>query len=97
MAAISRRVGYPIIPYAKEAAAVKRALGTYSPEEFLACWEQLKKDRFWQNKWLPLAKVVESLGEFTKGRLSNAATRNSTPLPTRYTRPEDVDQDWPPG
>ncbi len=93
MAAISSRVGYSIPFYAKEAAAVKRALGTYSLEQFLACWGELNKSPFWQGKWLPLTQVVQNLGEFTKGRLRNAPTRNGTPLPTRYTRPEDVEQD----
>ncbi len=94
MAAISSRVGYQIPLYAKEAAAVKHALKQgYSSEQFLACWEILKKDPFWQNKWLPLTKVVENLGEFTKGRLHSGPTKTSIRLPTHYTRPEDVDQD----
>lgn len=67
---ISEKLGYEIPHYAKEGAAVKRALKMgFSPEQFIGCWDTIKEFSFWQGKWLPLAKVTENLGEFAAGRL----------------------------
>lgn len=74
--AVSRKAGYQIPSYAKEGAAVKRALRMgFGPDQFIACWEVMKTFAFWQGKWLPLAKVTENLGEFVAGRLRDSGRR----------------------
>lgn len=67
---IEKKTGQPIPFYAKEGAAVKRALSMgFTQEQIVGCWETMKSFYFWQGKWLPLAKVTENLGEFASGRL----------------------------
>jgi len=77
---IVNKTGHDIPSYAKEGAAVKRALAMgFTPEEFVGCWEKMKEFSFWQGKWLPLAKVTENLGEYRAGRLRGVVKRR---LPT---------------
>lgn len=88
MNTISQKVGYQIPHYAKEGAAVKRALAMrFTPEQFIACWEKMKTFAFWKGKWLPLVKVTENLGEFVAGRLENGKPRDD-PGQTTKRRPE---------
>lgn len=81
---IGQKVGYEIANFAKEGAAVKRALKMgFSPEQFIACWEKLKTFAFWKGKWLPLAVVTENLGEFVAGRLEDVGRKEASSPATR--------------
>lgn len=73
---IEQKLGQQIPFYAKEGAAVKRALNMgFTPEEILGCWETMRGFEFWQGKWLSLAKVTENLGEYKSGRLRDGANK----------------------
>jgi hypothetical protein len=65
----------------------------YTVEDIVGCWEKMRGFAWWQGKWLPLAKVVENVGEFKAGRLTDgrATTRRGyaeSRVPTGYTDPE---------
>jgi phage replication O-like protein O len=82
---ISQELGTEIPFYAKEAAAVKRALQMgHTVEQIVGCWRQMNTFTFWQGQWLPLAKVTENLGKFVAGRLTDGkSTRDSGKAPPR--------------
>lgn len=89
---IGQKVGYEIANFAKEGAAVKRALTMgFSPQEFIACWEKLKTFAFWKGKWLPLATVTENLGEFVAGRLEDAGRKEaSSPATKKISSEQEI-------
>lgn len=69
---IKEKIGHEIPYPAKENTAVKRALSMdFTPDEIKGCWELMKGQQFWKDKWLPLAKVTENLGEYRSGRLGD--------------------------
>ena len=68
---LTAELGYPLPNIPRCAAEIKKALGMgYSVEEFMGCWRTMREFGFWQGKWLPLIKVVENLGEYRAGRLT---------------------------
>lgn len=76
---ISGELGTQIPFYAKEGAAVKRALQMgHTEEQILACWRKMKTFPFWRGQWLPLAKVAENIGEFVAGRLTDGKPRDGS-------------------
>jgi len=69
---ISNETGEKAIHYAKEGSEIKLALKNgYTVEEIIGCWGKMKNWDFWSGKWLPLAKVVENLGAYRGGGLSD--------------------------
>jgi len=86
--------GQPIVHWAKEAKEVKAALATgYAPEQVVACWKAAQESPRWKGRWMPLAYLVEDLGEFVKnggcplrkwGQTGKEEGRaaNASPLPT---------------
>ena len=65
LAAIQELWGQPIVHWAKEAREVKAALGKgYQPEQIVACWKAAQECTRWKGRWMPLAYLVEDLGEF---------------------------------
>ncbi len=65
LATIQELWGQPIVHWAKEAREVKAALGKgYQPEQIVACWKAAQECARWKGRWMPLAYLVEDLGEF---------------------------------
>lgn len=59
--------GQPIVHWAKEAKEVKAALARgYEPQQVIACWKAAQDSPRWKGRWMPLAYLVEDLGEFVK-------------------------------
>lgn len=59
-------LGYKIPNGAKEAAAAKRILRQFSPEDATGCYRYMKSDTFWQGKHLSLQSVYEQIGPWLK-------------------------------
>jgi hypothetical protein len=65
LAVIQELWGQPIVHWAKEAKEVKAALASgYQPEQIVACWKAAQESPRWKGRWMPLAYLVEDLGEF---------------------------------
>jgi hypothetical protein len=59
--------GQPIVHWAKEAKEVKAALARgYEPQQVVACWKAAQESPRWKGRWMPMAYLVEDLGEFVK-------------------------------
>ncbi|MDO8751707.1 MAG: hypothetical protein Q7K03_11305 [Dehalococcoidia bacterium] len=59
--------GQPIVHWAKEAKEVKAALARgYDPEQVVDCFRAAQESPRWKGRWMPLAYLVEDLGEFVK-------------------------------
>ena len=96
LAAIQELWGQPIVHWAKEAREVKAALGNgYQPEQIVACWKAAQEGDRWKGRWMPLAYLVEDLGEFVNqggrplrkwghppGKEEGRAPENRSALPT---------------
>ena len=60
--------GQPIAHRGKEAHFVKEALDLgYTGEQVLACWRVAQESPRWRGCWMPMAYLVEDLGEFVNG------------------------------
>lgn len=55
-------LGYKIPNGGKEAAAAKRILKQFKPEDAVGCYQYMKTDYFWQGKHLSLQSVFEQIG-----------------------------------
>ena len=65
LAVIQELWGQPIVHWAKEAKEVKAALASgYQPEQIVACWKAAQESPRWKGRWMPLAYLVEDLGEY---------------------------------
>jgi len=57
----------PIVHRSKEAKEIKAALSSgYSQEQIVACFRAGQESARWKGQWLPMAYLVEDLGEFVK-------------------------------
>lgn len=59
--------GQPIPFWGKEARWVKRALDLgYTSEQIEACWRAAQASPRWSGVWMPMATLLDDLGEFVK-------------------------------
>jgi len=72
-----------------EAASIIRMLKTYTPDDIIGAWQQLKADKFWQNKELFMMTVESQIGAILKN-----GTRQQNPRtvkkPEEYTEPDEL-------
>ena len=67
LSAIQELWGQPIVHWGKEAREVKAALAKgFQPGQIVACWKAAQESSRWKGRWMPLAYLVEDLGEFVK-------------------------------
>lgn len=59
-------LGYKIPNGGQEAAAAKKILRYYSPQDAIACYRWLKSDAFWAEKHLSLQSVYKQMGPWSK-------------------------------
>lgn len=83
----------PVVHWAKEAKAIKAALDRgYTQEQVLACWQASQESPRWKGQWIPMAFMVEDLGEFLK----TGPPRKWTMGPRLSTQPKYRDhRDYP--
>ncbi|GEM_PF-4162205 len=68
LGAIQRLWGQPIVHWAKEAREVKAALSRgYGTKQIVECWKAAQESTRWKGRWMPMAFLVEDLGEFCNG------------------------------
>lgn len=89
MLAYEEALGYDAPNYAKESASAKKlAQRNYTPEDVAIAYHALKKQPYWENRFVSLGKVLEEiqeLGNYAKkggdinsvGRSRNKADRNA--------------------
>jgi predicted transcriptional regulator len=69
-------LGYKIPNGAKEAAAAKRILVQFQPEDAVGCYRYLKTETFWQDKHLSLQSVYEQIGPWLKAGKPTYKSKN---------------------
>jgi hypothetical protein len=58
---------------------------TYTPEQIIACYRHIKRDKFWRDKFVSLQKVAEQIAE--------VAGRNGTAAAPAYRKPTQAEID----
>lgn len=81
--------GQPIVKWGKEARSVNDALRlSYTPEQILACWQAAQESLRWRGQWMPMAYLVEDLGEWVKNGGASLRKWSWVPGQGRSTRVE---------
>lgn len=90
---VEQEWGQPVVHWAKEAKAIRAALDRgYTQEQVLACWRASQESPRWKGQWIPMAFLVEDLGEFVK----TGPPRKWTMGPRLSTQPKYRDhRDYP--
>jgi len=60
--------GHKLMNRRREGAAIRHALANgYTADQIVACWRATQASHKWSGKWMPLAFLVEDLGDFIEG------------------------------
>jgi len=83
--------GYRVEPKRKaEAVSIIRMLKTYTPDQIIQAWEQMKQDNFWQGKELTMMSVESQIGAVLKDGTHRQSPGRVRTSPDDYTDPDEL-------